>query len=469
MRQHQGIDARRPKAPLASRTVLRISVVALAVVIFVFVSGAMGPVLGSLANGFGVAFGKLTATPVPSATNLPPAGAPSIASPAQPYTNQAEIELTVTIPQEAVGDTSAKVRIYLALSGLDPAAVVDVPVGTTSRMTVPFELTKGQNSITATLFRGSQESDPSPPVTYVLDQDAPKITVKSPKNGAAVDIPDVTITGTTQPGTSLVAVDDANGTSISSQADKDGKFEFGMLLAPGTNTITITGKDPAGNTGTAKLKLIQGSAKMGVRLTASSYRISASKHPASMQLVVLVTDPTGTPLVGATAFFTLQIPGLGPISNSLVTGADGRAVFTTPLVGPDHGRWRPRDRPGHERPLRHLVGPGHADLRQVAGRRSPAARAAPAGDEPRRRRGPRRRREQRRPAADSRTAATRPPRSRLPSGYHSLQYKSSQIIEGPRWSGRRAGDPRSAMARLSSRTTVEGPVGPRGLDLYCSH
>lgn len=333
VRQYQGMDARRPKAPLAGRTVLRISVVALAVLVFVIVSGAMGPVLGSLANGFGIAFGKLTATPVPSATNLPPAGAPSIASPEQPYTKEPAIELLVTIPQEAVGDTNAKVRIYLALEGLDPAPVVDVAVGATTRLTVPFELTKGRNEITATLFRGSEESKPSPAVTYILDQDPPKITVKSPKNGAAIDVPDVTITGTTQPGTSLVAVDDVNGTSITSQADGDGRFEFGMLLGAGTNTITITGTDPAGNTGTTKLKLIQGSAKMGVQLTASSYRISASKHPASMQLVVYVTDPSGSPLVGASAFFTLQIPGLGPISNSLVTGANGRAVFTTPLVG----------------------------------------------------------------------------------------------------------------------------------------
>ena len=333
MRQYQGMEARKPKAPLVSRTVLRLSIAALAVVIFMFVSGAMGPVLGSLANGFGVAFGKLTATPVPSATDLPPAGAPSIASPEQPYTNQEQIDLIVTIPQEAVGDTSAKIRVYLALEGLDPAPVVDVPVGTTSRMTVPFELTNGQNDITATLFRGSEESEPSPVVTIILDQEAPKITVKSPKNGAAVDVPDVTISGTTQAGTSLVAVNAANGTSISSQAAKDGTFSFGMLLAAGTNQITITGTDPAGNTGKMTLKLLQGSKEMGVRLTASSYRISASKHPASMQLVVLVTDPTGSPLVGASAFFTLQIPGLAPISNSLVTGADGRAVFTTPLVG----------------------------------------------------------------------------------------------------------------------------------------
>ena len=53
----------------------------------------------------------------------------------------------------------------------------------------------------------------------------------------------------------------------------------------------------------------------------------------SLQLTVVVTDPAGAPLAGASAFFTLQIPGLAPISNQLLTDANGRAVFTTPLVG----------------------------------------------------------------------------------------------------------------------------------------
>src|SRR5262245_52942521 len=87
VRQYQGMDARRPKAPLVSRTALRLSVAALAVVIFMFVSGAMGPILGSLSSAFGSAFGRLTATPVPSATAAPPADAPSIASPENAYTN----------------------------------------------------------------------------------------------------------------------------------------------------------------------------------------------------------------------------------------------------------------------------------------------------------------------------------------------------------------------------------------------
>jgi hypothetical protein len=333
VRQYQGMDARRRKAPLVTRTVLAIGLTALAVAVFVFASGGIGPVLRSLGDTLGIAAGRLTATPVASATTPPPADAPSIAAPEQPYTNQPQIELTVTVPQNAVGDATAKVRIYLALEGLDPAPIVDVPVGTTSRMTVPFTLTNGRNDITATLFRGTVESKPSTVVTWYLDQEPPSIKVTSPKNNAAVNVPDVTIKGTTQAGTSLVALNAANGTSISSLAAKDGTFEFGMLLAPGTNAITITGTDPAGNTGSTVLTLLQGSKEMGVRLTASSYRISISKHPASIQLSVFVTDPSGAPLPGASAFFTLQIPGLGPISNQLVTGPDGRAVFTTPLVG----------------------------------------------------------------------------------------------------------------------------------------
>lgn len=333
VRQHRGLDARRRPAPLATRTLLALSVVALAAAAFLVASGGIGPILSSLGAGVGSAFGRLAATPMPSATELIPTDSPRITSPAQPYTNVATVDLVVSVPQEVVGDAAAKVRIYLALEGLQPAPVVDIPVGTTSRMTIPFELTSGRNDISATLFRGDEESDQSPIVTYILDQEPPKIAVTSPKNGAAVNTAEVTVKGTTQAGTSLVALNKGNGTSIASVAAKDGTFQFGMVLAAGTNEITITGTDPAGNVGKTTFKVLQGSREMAVRLTASSYRISVSKHPASIQLVVLVTDPAGNPLSGASAFFTLQIPGLAPISNGLVTGSDGRAVFTTPLVG----------------------------------------------------------------------------------------------------------------------------------------
>ncbi len=333
VRQHRGLDARRQRAPLATRTLLALSVVLLAGAAFVAASGGIGPVLSTLGGGFTAAFDRLTATPLPTSTQLLPTDAPRIASPAQPFTGNAQVELQVTLPAEVVGDPTARVRIYLALEGLEAVPVVDKAVGPTTGMTIPFELTPGRNDISATLFRGTDESEPSPTVTWILDTEKPKIAVSSPKNNAVIDRIEVTVRGSTQAGTALVARNAGNGTSIASIAAKDGTFEFGMILAPGTNEITITGTDPAGNVGEKTLTVLQGSEEMGARLTASSYRISVSKHPASLQLVVLVTDPSGKPLVGAQAFFTLQIPGLGPISNELLTGADGRALFTTPLVG----------------------------------------------------------------------------------------------------------------------------------------
>lgn len=305
----------------------------LAAVAFIAASGGIGPVLSTLASGFGAAFGQLTATASPSQTIQPVTDSPRIAPPDQPYTNQDTIELIVTVPLEAVGDPTAKVRIYLALEGLEPAPVVDVPVGTTSRMVVPFNLTEGRNDISATLFRGTEESDHSPIVTYFLDLKKPKITITSPKDGSATEDPEVRISGTTQANTALVARNAANEASVSSAAGSDGSFEISLPLAPGSNAIEITGTDPAGNVGVTTLTVLQGSDEMGVRLSASTYRISVSHPPASIQLAVVVTDPAGEPLVDATAFFTLQIPGLAPISNQLTTGPDGRAAFTTPLVG----------------------------------------------------------------------------------------------------------------------------------------
>lgn len=333
VRQHRGLEARRKRAPLVTRTLLALSVAILAGGAFVVASGGIGPVLTTLAGGFTSAFGRLTATPVPTQTELPPTDSPRIASPEQPYTNQPEIALSVSVPLEVLGDPTAKVRLYLALEGLEAAPVADVPVGTTSRMTVPFDLEVGRNDISATLIRAGEESEPSPVVTWILDQEPPKVTVTSPRNNAAIDAHEATIRGTTQAGSAIVARNEGNGASITTAASRDGEFEFGLPLAPGTNRIVINATDPAGNEGTKELTLLQGSDEMGVRLSASTYRISVARHPSSLQLVVVVTDPAGAPLAGANAFFTLQIPGLAPISNQLVTGPDGRAVFTTPLVG----------------------------------------------------------------------------------------------------------------------------------------
>jgi hypothetical protein len=333
VRAHPGISSRRQRAPLVIRTGLIMAVVLLAGGVFLLASGGIGAGLTALAGGFNQAFNRLVATPVPTSTDLPPTDSPRIALPDQPYTNKDSVDLDVSVPVASLGDPTAKVRIYVALEGLKPAPLVDVPVGTTSRMIVPITLTEGRNDISATLFRGADESDHSPIVTWFLDLTPPKISISSPKDGSSVNTPNATIKGSTQAGSTVIVRNPANNASITALAARDGGFEISLPLVPGDNEIQIDVTDPAGNTADKTLKLKQGSTDMRVRLTASLYQISVRHHPSSLQLTVLVTTPKGDPLPGARAFFTLQIPGLAPISNELFTGIDGRARFTTPLVG----------------------------------------------------------------------------------------------------------------------------------------
>jgi hypothetical protein len=334
LRQNRGLDARRPRAPLVTRTVLGLSVALLAAAAFVLASGGVGPILSSLGAGFQSAIDRLSFSAAPIETGLPPTDSPRIAAPAQPYTNQDTVHLDITVPAAAVGDPAAQIRVYLALEGLEPAAIGEWPVGATSHLIVPFELTEGRNAISATLVRSTtDESEHSPIITWILDLNPPKIAIESPEDGDDVETPEATIRGSSQAGSTLVARNDANAASMSTVAAGDGTFEFQLPLVPGDNLIEITATDPAGNRNTKQLHLVQGSTEMRINLRASLYTISVKHHPSSLQLIAVVNDPSGDPVEGARAFFTIQIPGLAPISNELLTGADGRATFTTPLIG----------------------------------------------------------------------------------------------------------------------------------------
>jgi len=327
------MDARRQRLPLPTRLLLALSVVALGGAVFLTATGGIGPVVATLGSGFSNALGKLTATVVPSASVVVATNSPIIGQPESAYTNAAQATLRVTVPADVLGDTTAKVRVYVALEGLKAAPIQDVAIGTSITLNVAVDLTKGRNDFTATIIHSGVESEASPVVTIFLDQDPPKITVKTPKTGSTVNDPVVTITGTTEPQATLIGLNAANSTSVNTMAGADGKFSLILTLQPGTNAIHLDATDLAGNTSGLDLSYVQGSGQMTANLTASLYRISVSHHPSSFQLTVTVTDPTGAPLAGASAFFTIQIPGLGPISGSQVTGADGRASFTTPLVG----------------------------------------------------------------------------------------------------------------------------------------
>jgi hypothetical protein len=183
------------------------------------------------------------------------------------------------------------------------------------------------------------ESDHSAVVRYVFDDAPPKITVTSPKNNAVINAKAVTIKGKTQARTTLLARNDANGSSVAGTAESDGTFTLSVALATGVNTITVTGTDPAGNTSQASVTVKRGTGKLAVALTASTYTIKHSKLPEPVTLTAAVSDPDGHALVGAGVTFTLSMPGIPTVSIDGTTGSDGTATFkTTVPKGADVGQ-----------------------------------------------------------------------------------------------------------------------------------
>ena len=82
-------------------------------------------------------------------------------------------------------------------------------------------------------------------VEIILDTVAPAISLISPAVGATVEVAAVTVSGTTEPG-ALVVV---NGLAV--QVDANGAFSLDLALVEGSNTITATATDLAGNSASA--------------------------------------------------------------------------------------------------------------------------------------------------------------------------------------------------------------------------
>ena len=324
--------------PLIGQMALGAGVVVVALLVLYIGAGGIGAVANALGSTVSSFVQGVTATPVPVTTPSTVADAPSIESPGEPYTNQNQVDLTVTVPSRLAGDPDYVVRVYLALKDQAPAPIDEKPLAPTPRMIIPVTLTKGINDFSVTLVGPGGESESSPLVRYVLDIDPPVIKLSSPKDGAMINRKAVTLQGRTQGRSTLNARNGKTGESIGGTAASDGTFSLSLPIASGSNPVRFTATDPAGNTNTMELTVRRGSGQLRASLSASSYSISQRSLPAEIRLVTLVDDPDGRPLEGARVTFTLSIPGIKTVTGDAVTDASGQASFTTRIPkGADRG------------------------------------------------------------------------------------------------------------------------------------
>lgn len=289
---------------------------------------AVAGMVGSAVAGF---VEDVMATPTPAPTPVTVSSAPTIATPAEPYTNQDTIDLIVTVSKEAAGDEDQRLRVYLALKDQAPAAIQETPLAAGRQTIVPVTLTEGVNDFTVTLVGPAGESDPSPVVRYILDIKKPAIKLTAPRDGATVNRKAVDLEGRTQGRSTLIARNRTTGRSIGGTADGDGRFTLRLPLTMGRNHLVISATDPAGNVNEIELTVARGSGELRAALSASVYTVKIGALPEEITLTVTVDDPDGKPLEGAEVTFTLSIPGVKTVTGDATTDANGRAVFTTTI------------------------------------------------------------------------------------------------------------------------------------------
>jgi Glucodextranase, domain B len=301
-------------------------------------------------NGFGIVAGGIgstlsgfvagvTSTPSPRPVVQVISDPPSIEQPTEPYTSEATADLVVTVPASLAGSLDHRIKVYLALAEQPLTPIQESPIADAAKTIIPVRLEKGINDFSVSIVGPAGESEKSAVVRFVLDDAPPKITVTSPKNNATVNGKAVTIKGKTQARTTLLARNDASGSSIAGTAGPDGTFTLSLALSPGVNTIAITGTDPAGNVTEIGLNVKRGAGKLTAKLTSSTYQIKRSRLPEPVTLSATVTDPDGQPLAATDITFTLSMPGIPTVTIDGKTSADGKASFSTTIPkGADVGQ-----------------------------------------------------------------------------------------------------------------------------------
>jgi hypothetical protein len=330
---HRRIE-RGPGIALPFRLLAGVAVIALGVGVLLIANGGLGKVASVVGTSFSGLLADLTKTPTPSAADLVVADPPSLDAPDEPYTNQPTVDLTGTVPSAVAGQAQTRIRIYLAIGNGNPGVAREMAVGTSQRFLVPgLTLSKGTNTFTATIIGPSDlESDASAAVTYILDTTKPKIAISSPKANAIVNAKSVQVVGVTQARSTLSLRNQTTNATVAGAADAKGAFSIAVPIGTGSNQVQVTATDPAGNVNTATLTVRRGTGELSANVSASFYQVKLSKLPESVRLSVIVTDPDGRALAGASVTFTLAVPGVPAIASStLTTSSTGRASFTTTI------------------------------------------------------------------------------------------------------------------------------------------
>lgn len=232
--------------------------------------------------------------------------------------------LALSTPSDGTLTRNASVVV----SGItDPGATVTVdgtpaPVGLDGSFRMTDVLADGTHTftVTATDAAGLQTTDSR---TVTVDTTAPALTLSSPSAGLLTRNPVVQVSGTTEPGATVV-VDGLNA-AVSSA----GTFSVAIALHEGVNNITATATDAAGNAARTSLSVTLDTTPPAISITSPTPSANVSSPTVT---VTGTTEPGARVTVDGQAV-SVDASGLFSIQLSLKEGANLITATATDAAG----------------------------------------------------------------------------------------------------------------------------------------
>ena len=268
-----------------------------------------------------------SASPSISAPPAPP-GEPLLVAPSPSVVASTTIALRGSLPQDLLEKQGAKLRIVVATpDGSEmTGAEIDMP------RTAGFEITgialaEGTNIIHAVAVIDGAKGTPSAPISVTRDTVAPEVSISDPTPGSFVSGDSIVVHGKSEPDIEIQLRNETTGLIGSGRTDNSGMYAVTVGMRDGVNLLAVTAIDAAGNAAKTSVEVTTSASVGRVTIIANPATIFHSRTPKQFHLTATATDASGLSVVGAPVCFTIQAPGLAPISilPCVTSDANGRA------------------------------------------------------------------------------------------------------------------------------------------------
>ncbi len=206
-------------------------------------------------------------------------------------------------------------KVAVALNG---GAAVVVAFDANGHFAVPLTLAEGTNQIIVSLVSPT-DTISSTKSTVVFSKTPPPLSLSAPKNGDSVDGTNLTVSGKSAPGATVLVND---RTVI---VGEDGSFSDTSTVQAGTVPITVIARDRAGNETKVQLTVtVNGKPTLGAAAQVAVTLSNATVKPGGFVNATIAVSSGGKPVAGQLVSLQVGVIAIG----TAVTDAAGNAAIS---------------------------------------------------------------------------------------------------------------------------------------------